>query len=169
MAVPYVFKLSGSYGNVTWFHDSNPTPVQSDYFGLWTHINVTGQIGGWGPIDLIQYMSPSYYAPNVSSVAVFYQNSGWYAYGSPGLYTGTAANPTFIPGVFNLAPYPWVGSPQFTNSMTLTVHPVAPAPLAGAGLMAALAALAGFAVARPRVAGLLGRKLKNLFAGRRLA
>lgn len=169
MAVPFVFKLNAGDRSVTWYHDSIPTPIQYDYYGLWTHMRPTGSSGGWGEIDRVQYMSPSYYGPNISSVAVFYVNSGWYAFTSPGLYTGTAANPVFHPGVFNLAPNPFVGTPEFSSATTLTIHPVAPAPIAGAGLLAALASLAGFALARPRAFAALGRKLKDRFAAWRFA
>ena len=143
----FKFKLDAGQGSATWYQDSQPTPRQSDYFGHWTLINVSGTTTNRGPIDFLEYLDTNYYGPNQSAFAIFPSGGGYYGYLSQGLFTGTADAPVFHTGVFNLTLGD--GAPEFSGAK-LTVGPAAPAPLAGAGVLAALVTLAGLAAARPR-------------------
>ncbi len=65
-------------------------------------------------------------------------------HGGPQLYSGSELAPNFLPGVYT----GFTGGA--TANPTLTIAPHAPAPIAGGGMFAALAALAGLALTRLR-------------------
>lgn len=129
-AAPLLFTVTGGSSG-SWLQDSDPTPTYSDAYQ--TLVSVTGATGDYFGSDSIRFYS---------SII----DGGYGGYIGPQIYSNTTANPHFSIGTFNLA-----GASM--NVSAAPSGPAAPAPLAGAGLLSALAALTALAMTR-----LFGRK-----------
>ena len=130
-AAPLLFTVTGSYGTGSWLLDSDPTP--NYYGGVGTNVGLIDGTGDYSNASTIWFFSNSEYG-------------GVGSYSGDVIYSNSVASPHFSIGTFNL----------YGGSLSISAAPsgpAAPAPLAGAGLLSAFAALA--ALARTR---LMGRK-----------
>ncbi len=128
-AAPLLFTVTGYADTGSWLQESDPTPISyTDPY--YTRVSVTGATGNFSGATNMLFWSLAY-------------EGGFGPYTGDQIYSNTPANPHFSIGTFNL----------YGGSLTVSAGPSAPAPLAGAGLLSALAALAALAMTR-----LIGRK-----------
>jgi hypothetical protein len=122
-AAPLLFNFSGPSGTAVFELDSKPTPDYvnsisflpgSDQFGF---NDVAGTYGGVpGVASTINFGEGIDAALNIVAPGL-----GFTQFGGPALFTGTASDPVFTPGTYNLA------NPFFGNG-TLTISSIAGVP-----------------------------------------
>lgn len=139
-----VFKvtLNDGLNSATWLQNSDPTPL-TYYAQFGAQVPVTFANSASGSVI---YMIPQTYQALLGSPINFaLQDVATTAYMGAQIFSGPAATPHFSVGTYALQPYS--GSGHAANP-TLTIAPAAPALLAGGGILAALASLAGLLLAR---------------------